>query len=226
MPRSKPNGQTSPRARQAASKSAGKSTQRKGKPVSDKTVSVTFGLSKKERVADDESARPALTATMPAIERVAAVHLDFRSRHWPAHRKAEAAGVSLADWRSIMADPLMIPTMEEAWRQLLLGGVAPALHGMIESSVLVGREGSTDRQVLFKMAGLIKPTFPPGRGAEQPSGMLQGSAVGSRLEAARAGRSLPAPGVEPGLAAEPEAIDADYVEEPSAEESGDTSEFV
>lgn len=225
MPRKNPDQPPQSRARSDNSEIQKKSTPLENKRARNKSVAMRLRFREKERVADDESARPDLTPALPAIERVAAVHLDLRSRHWSRRRKAEAAGVSVADFRAMLADPLMIPTMEDAWREILLGGVAPALHGMIESSVLVGREGSTDRQVLFKMAGLIKPVFPPGRGSDAPSGILQASAVGSRLEAARAGRALPAPGLEAGLAAEPEAIDADYVEEPG-DEAGDTSEFV
>jgi hypothetical protein len=213
-----------PRAHQEPDNSqrSGKSPPQKPRKPRNNSSVVRVTIREKERVADDESMRPMVTAEQPAIERVAAVHLDLRSRFWPQHRKAEAAGVSLSDWRALLADPLIIPTLEEAWRQILLGLVGPALRGLGESAILVGREGATDRAMVFRMVGLIKQ---PGRGAETPApSALHPSGVGNRLDAARAGRTaLPAPGMDSSL---PEAIDADYVEEPDQAESGDTSEFV
>lgn len=156
------------------------------------------------------------------MERIAAVHLDLRSRRWSQHRKAEAAGVTLAEYRAVMADPLLITTLEEAWRQLLLGAVAPALHGMIETATLVGREGMSDRQAIFRMVGLMKQ--PGQRETVPPPAALRPSGIAERLEAAKAGqRSLPAPGMASSV---PEAIDADYVMEPAETDSGDTAEFV
>lgn len=178
-----------------------------------------------------QQARPSTNTRSPAgdeatsaIERVAAVLLNPANARWSEMERARRAAVGLAEWRAVMADPLLIATLEEAWRCQMLGAIAPAIEAMARSARRSGRDGHGDRALLMRLATLL-PRL--GEGERDPPPALRGrSDITRRLEAAKAhGSGLPAPGMDSTVPPS-EAIDADYVMEPAETDSGETTEFM